>query len=112
QGGGDGRGHRLRAGPGQGGGHLQGWEIDVGQVADRQRVVPQCPRQDDRDRQQGGHHRAEDERLADVHFAAPSPAGTVSAGFASTLPPGATRSCPSTTTTSPPFSPLAITASS
>ena len=47
------RGHGFRAGAGKAGGHLQGGEIDVGQIADRQRAVGHRAEQSD-----GGHQQA------------------------------------------------------
>src|SRR5581483_3753752 len=81
--------HRLRIRPGQLGGHLNGREVDVGQVADGQRTISGNAEEQDADHDERRHHRPGDEDLVDVH------------DFTLTFAPGASRSWPSVTTVSP-----------
>ena len=75
--------------------HLNDGVVDCRQVADRQAQVREQTKQDDRDRQGNGHHRASDEEFGEVHDApfcelpaSPLPVG-VSVSIC-TLPPGRT----------------------
>ena len=64
---GDRRSHRLRAGAGQLGAHLDRREVDVGQLRDRQLAIGHDPEGEDADHDQQGHDRAADEDLGEVH---------------------------------------------
>ena len=59
--------HGFRAGAVQIGGHHDGGEIDIGQIADREQPVAADTENDQGQHDQCGHNRAADEYLADVH---------------------------------------------
>ena len=100
------RSHRLRAGAGQLGGHLDGRKIDVRQRRDRQQAVRGEAEDQDAGHHQHRHHRPTDPDFAEVHEAS-------APGFAiCTRTFGPSRSCPRVTTRSPGCRPWATMARS
>ncbi len=76
------RRHRLRAGAGQTGGHLNRGEIDVRQIADGQGTIAEDAEEQDRQHQQAGHDRPADEEFREIH----DPASSESLGDVDPVP--------------------------
>ena len=70
---GDRRGHRARIAAGQAGADVQRREVDVGQIADRQRAVREDAEQRDAEHQQAGRDRPLDEERGNVHHSIVAP---------------------------------------
>ena len=91
QGQGHGAGHGFRIRPRQRSAHLQGGEIDVGQVADRQLAVAHQARQHQGEAEQQGGDRPADRRRGEVHGCrcclGRLPAADPDPGWPSPLPP-------------------------
>src|SRR5207244_5227565 len=89
--------------------HLDGGEVDVGQIAHREQPVGHQPEHEDAHHDEGRHDGALDEQLGDAHLSPPSSRAASATPFTSTAAPVTSRSWPSVTTSSPPRTPCAIT---
>src|SRR6185503_14904921 len=98
-----GRGHGLRARPGEAGVHRDGGVVDARKVADRKQPVRDDPEQKNARHEKGRGDGTPDEDLGEVH-ALPPPGRRIC-----TFAPGERRIWPSVTTVSPGRSPRVTT---
>src|SRR5262249_23325698 len=100
----DRRRHRLGAGAGQRGAHLNGGEVDRRQIRHRQEPVRHEPERDQTQHDERRHDGPLDEQLGDVHGFT-----LLLLSLATTRLPATRRNCPVATTTSPGSMPFART---
>src|SRR5262249_47411023 len=110
------RGHGVRVRPRERRGDLDGREIHVREVADRQDSVAHDAEEQDPRHDERGHHRPANEDLGHAPAFGDGAglgavAGAPGAGLISTRAPGTSRSWPSVTTRSPDWTPRSRTAS-